>query len=481
MEFCYGKLNVSSVSKLINSIEPGSIMPKAINKKKNMNVFQMQENLNLAISAAKSIGCKLISIFPETFFDKRFHMILGMIWQLIRIFLVKSINIKHCPEIINLLEDEEELSDLQKLPAESILIRWFNFHLKRAGVDKRVKNLGKDLQNSEIYTLLLNQIDKKYGLANLDESDLNKRAETVIANATDMGVPKFIVPAHIVSGNQKLNIIFAANIFNTRHGLPALNEEQIEMAGLINDDIEGTREERAFRLWINTLNIEDVFVTNLYEEAREGILLLKVLEKIEPGIVDWKKVEKNPDNKFKRNCNGNYTVEVAKKIKGLVIMGIGGTDIADGKKKLILAIVWQLVRKQYLKIIGDATEQDIINWANGMVKRDEPIKSFKDSSLKNGKFLIELCASIEPRVVNWELMMPGENDEEMENNAKYAISIARKLGANIFCIWEDIVKANPKMMLVFICTLMELHSEMKKGKKPADEAEPESHEEKAVA
>jgi hypothetical protein len=39
-------------------------------------------------------------------------MILGMIWQLIRIFLVKSINIKHCPEIINLLEDEEELSDL---------------------------------------------------------------------------------------------------------------------------------------------------------------------------------------------------------------------------------------------------------------------------------------------------------------------------------------------------------------------------------
>jgi len=50
----------------------------------------------------------------------------------------------------------------------------------------------------------------------------------------------------------------------------------------------------------------------------------------------------------------------------------------------------------------------------------------------------------------------GETDEEKENNAKYLISIVRKLGAVIFCVWEDIPKVNPKMILVLVCSLFEI-------------------------
>jgi len=42
------------------------------------------------------------------------------------------------------------------------------------------------------------------------------------------------------------------------------------------------------------------------------------------------------------------------------------------------------------------------------------------------------------------------------------ISIVRKLGAVIFCVWEDIVKANYKMILVLVCSLYEAHLELKK-------------------
>lgn len=59
----------------------------------------------------------------------------------------------------------------------------------------------------------------------------------------------------------------------------------------MEDDIEGSRDERAFRLWINSLNIDDTSVNNLYEEAKDGILLMKVIDKIKPGLVDWKKVD----------------------------------------------------------------------------------------------------------------------------------------------------------------------------------------------
>ena len=41
-------------------------------------------------------------------------------------------------------------------------------------------------------------------------------------------------------------------------------------------------------------------------------------------------------------------------------------------------------------------------------------------------------------------------------NAKYAISIARKLGAVIFLVWDDVVEVNQKMLLIFIASLYDL-------------------------
>lgn len=43
-----------------------------------------------------------------------------------------------------------------------------------------------------------------------------------------------------------------------------------------------------------------------------------------------------------------------------------------------------------------------------------------------------------------------------KSNAKYAISVARKLGATIFLLPEDIVEVKPRMILTFIGSLMAL-------------------------
>jgi len=39
-------------------------------------------------------------------------------------------------------------------------------------------------------------------------------------------------------------------------------------------------------------------------------------------------------------------------------------------------------------------------------------------------------------------------------NAQYAVSIARKLGATIFVLPEDIIEVKPKMILTLIGSLM---------------------------
>lgn len=65
-----------------------------------------------------------------------------------------------------------------------------------------------------------------------------------------------------------------------------------------------------------------------------------------------------------------------------------------------------------------------------------PITSLADKSLADGRFFMHILADIEPRAVNWDIMMDAADDEGKTNNAKYVISVARKLEALVFCVWD---------------------------------------------
>jgi hypothetical protein len=165
----------------------------------------------------------------------------------------------------------------------------------------------------------------------------------MINNATKLEVPPVVRPSDITSGNVKLNTIFVAEIFNAKHGMEELNEEEkavvFEKIGIDNDDVEGSRDERAFRFWINSLNIDDLYINNLYDDSKDGLVMLKVEDKLQPGIVDWKVIDKKPNNPYKKGINCGKVVEYAKKL-GLKIPGIGGSDFVDGNKKNVIAVVW---------------------------------------------------------------------------------------------------------------------------------------------
>lgn len=67
----------------------------------------------------------------------------------------------------------------------------------------------------------------------------------MIDNSENLGVPRVIEAKHIIGNNTKVNTLFCSYIFNTKHGLKPLDEEcNFDMAALLDDDIEGTLEER---------------------------------------------------------------------------------------------------------------------------------------------------------------------------------------------------------------------------------------------
>jgi plastin-1 len=111
-----------------------------------------------------------------------------------------------------------------------------------------------------------------------------------------------------------------------------------------------------------------------------------------------------------------------------------------------------------LQVIGGKSEDDLLKWANDMVNKEPRVGSFRDKSLKNSVFFINLMGAIEPRAINWDLVVQdNDSDETLESNAKYAISIARKLGASIFLVWEDIKEVKGKMLMTFVAGLYDIY------------------------
>lgn len=454
--------------KLINDAVPDTIDERVLNAGKKINQFQMVENNNIVINSAKAIGCSVVNVGSTDLMEGREHLILGLIWQIIKRGLLSKIDIKQHPELYRLLEDDETLEDFLKLPPDQILLRWFNYHLKAAGWERRVKNFSKDVSDGENYTVLLNQLKpESCSRAPLQERDLIRRAEMVLDNAEKINCRKYLTPTALVAGNPKLNLAFVAHLFNTHPGLEPLTEEE---APEIEDfDAEGEREARMFTLWLNSLNV-DPGVYNLFEDLQDGLVLLQAFDKVVPGIVNWRMVgKKQPLSRFKQIENCNYAVALGQELR-FSLVGIQGADIVDGQRTLTLGLTWQLMRENIVHTLQSltkggrsVTDQDLVRWANETAQRggkQSKMNSFKDSGLSTGIFFLDVLNGIKPGYVDYSLVTSGRTEEDAFNNAKLAISIARKLGATIFLVPEDIVEVRAKMNLTFIGSLMQVDREI---------------------
>ncbi|XP_065901853.1 fimbrin-like [Dysidea avara] len=453
--------------KLINSSIPNTVDERAINKGK-LSIYTIHENQTLALNSASSIGCNIVNIGPEDLVEGKPHLVLGLLWQVIRIGLFAKISLQNNPNLAVLLEDGETLQDLLALSPEQILLRWFNYQLAKAGSPRRVSNFTSDIKDSECYTIVIDQIapaDAGTDRSPLQVQDPEKRAEAMLRQADKIGCRKFVRPKDVVKGHQRLNLAFVANMFNTH---PALDPPEDGLPDFDLGDFGETREERTFRNWMNSLGVNP-FVSSLYQDLKDGLVLIQLFDKIQPGIVDWKKV--NDKDSFKKlggamkkleNCN--YCVELAQKLKFSVV-GIGGEDIHQGNKTLTLAVVWQLMRAYTLsvlqKLAGSAKpieDKEIVEWANHTLevgKKESRISSFKDAAIQTSIPVIDIVDSIKPGSIKYDVVIVAPSSEEdLMSNAKYAISMCRKIGARVYALPEDLVEGKHKMiMTVFACLM----------------------------
>ncbi|EGX43272.1 Fimbrin, actin-bundling protein [Orbilia oligospora] len=458
------------LAKLINDSVPDTIDERVLNRPKNkkaLNAFHMTENNNIVINSAKAIGCSVVNIGAGDIIEVREHLILGLIWQIIRRGLLSKIDIRLHPELYRLLEDGETLEQFLRLPPEQILLRWFNYHLKAANWNRRVSNFSSDVKDGENYTVLLNQLSPDLcSRAPLQTRDLLQRAEEVLQNADKLDCRKFLTPKSLVAGNSKLNLAFVAHLFNTHPCLEPLTED--EKVDIDDFDAEGEREARVFTLWLNSLDVTPS-INSLFDDLSDGTIIMQAYDKVIPGSVSWRHVNKRPQGgelqRFKAVENTNYAVQLGQQ-NGFSLVGIQGADITDGQKKLTLGLVWQLMRRDILNTLGglaqkagkrELSDRDMIEWANAKARqggKQTQIRGLKDQNLASGIFLLDVLSGMKSSYVDYDLVTPGRTDEDAYLNAKLSISIARKMGATIWLLPEDIVGLRTRLITTFIGSLM---------------------------
>ncbi|CAI8612489.1 unnamed protein product [Vicia faba] len=451
--------------KLINVAVPTTIDERAINKKRLLNPWERNENHTLCLNSAKAIGCTVVNIGTQDLIEGRRHLVLGLISQIIKIQLLANLNLKKTPQLLELVGDSQDMEELMSLPPEKILLRWMNFHLKKTEYKKIVTNFSSDVKDAEAYAHLLNVLAPEYtNPSTLAVKNPFERAKLVLEHAEKMGCKRYLTARDMVEGSPNLNLAFVAHIFQIRNGLSALAKQNSLLESLL-DDTQDSREERVFRLWINSLG-NSTYINNVFEDVRNGWVLLETLDKVSPGIVNWKIANKPPIKMpFKKVENCNQVVKIGKQLK-FSLVNIAGNDIVQGYKKLILAYLWQLMRCNILQLLKnlrfhshgkEIIDADILQWANTKVRcsgSQSHIYSFKDKSISDGIFFLELLSSVQPRAVNWGLITKGVTEEEKMMNATYIISIARKLGCSIFLLPEDITEVNQKMILTLTASIM---------------------------
>uniref|UniRef100_A0A8C1ZEK3 Lymphocyte cytosolic protein 1 (L-plastin) n=1 Tax=Cyprinus carpio TaxID=7962 RepID=A0A8C1ZEK3_CYPCA len=380
------------------------------------------------------------------------------------------VSLQHRSTLIALLRDGESLEDLVKLSPEELLLRWANYHLEEAGCPK-INNFSSDIKDSKAYYNILNQVAPKgdeegippipIDMSGIREKEDLTRAECMLEQADRLGCRQFVTATDVVRGNPKLNLAYVANLFNKYPALKKPENQDIDWSS-----IEGeTREERTFRNWMNSLGVNPR-VNHLYVDLADALVIFQLYEKIKVPV-DWDKVNKPPYTKLGSNMkkleNCNYAVELGKKEAKFSLVGIAGQDLNEGNRTLTLALLWQLMRRYTLNILEDlgdgqkVNDDTIVTWVNDALTQagKGTISGFKDGSISSSMPVLDLIDAIQPGSIRYDLLKTEDlTDEEKLNNAKYAISMARKIGARVYALPEDLVEVKPKMvMTVFACLM----------------------------
>jgi len=236
--------------------------------------------------------------------------------------------------------------------------------------------------------------------------------------------------------------------------------------------------ENAIKNWINGLGLADApEVQNLEQDLSDGAILLKLFNKVSPGLVDSAKLAMKPKNKFQRLEVISYSLSLAKKLKfpdlaitpNDIFEAVEGkaTALANQIRKMTLGekdaqkksavrrsstAATDLFRQSRIKATSD---EDVVEWINSNIKSVRP--DFAVKSLESDKIdvlvLADLVSAFLP--LRRDLIQTDlSNDENRYTNCALVLGTVWKAGLPLIIHPRDLMKPTPDVVRNFASNLL---------------------------
>lgn len=259
---------------LLHHYYPESIDPRQLSHDLDLSqmdqpysrvTYEVNANLNMVIKACKGIkGLVVVNLGAEDILQGNRDLVLGLLWQIIHGKLLSDVSLQAHPELVKLVEVGESLVSIASLKPEALLLRWFNHHLGRAGVHRRVANFGRDLADSELFMHLLHMIapqtvskediDRVSEIETLTPDWKQRRAQVLLEHAKRLLPDLSMQQDDIAQGSARLNCILTARLFNEHIGIRMPSEAEVEcLQGQLDKALE---EKTRLQSQMQTMQVE---------------------------------------------------------------------------------------------------------------------------------------------------------------------------------------------------------------------------------
>lgn len=381
---------------------------------------KVEDNVQLALSSCKPLGIRLPSYNPKDWRDPHRHVpiLLALLQSLVERYLGTYVNLTDTPELVRLALDEESSDEIADLRPSDWIPRWINRTLKRP----LKSEVDPNKFNSDLFDVLA-ALEPEFSIGapnrKFDASPQQNAQHMIDYVKNKMGVVTNIQPEDLISNNRKCQDLLAAQIFKMKSGLPKLSKrEQGRFKSITAADLQGGADSLA--TWINSMLPGRLQIRNCQRDLQDGVVILKLLDKIKPGAINWQKVRDKEQirHKFDKINNCNYAVKTAKGPFALKLVGAGGSDLHDSNQKFIHSLLWQLMRYQSVQALSALSfggkkieDKDILAWANELIlklpeeeRKSVPLRSFKDRQLTTCVFYLELLKIIMPKAIQDDIV-----------------------------------------------------------------------------
>lgn len=423
---------------------------------KKLNDFEIIENHNLFLNAAKKLGLVIVSMSPQILMEgeQYLHLILALCWQIFRKQLAKrvfsqlhAVNEKFKIWGYRFFDEEDEPNEkkskgknhinLEK-KAESFLLKWFNKNLGAEGYDG-ISNFGTDVRNGKAYLVLIRSIWKDNALNATElqkgiEDSHGSRAEIVVQVSKKIGVNAFITSADITSGNSNLNLLFTSMIFEKAMDM-MIEEEEIKNL------------ESKLVLWIN--NILEVSnmgsITNLSSDVQDSKAYLFVFQEIwSKRCADSSDLQQNAESAIL------FATDVG------IPISLTSDDIIKGNRIKNIEFCSQLKQKaeSYLLEVerrNQVEDEKVLVWLNTLLEESsKSTVSNLTSELRDSRAYAELLSVLSKN----EQLSTEILTAEIPERAKIVIERSRLFGIEPQTTDLDILKENRSSNREFLFQLM---------------------------